>query len=114
MIPVIAIVGRPNVGKSTLFNCLTKTKDALVAGTPHVTRDRNYGEGEFTGIRYLVIDTGGLESELVSDMQALMQKQSLQAIADANVLLFVVDAKEGLTPEDYDVAQILRQTSKPV
>lgn len=114
MIPVIAIVGRPNVGKSTLFNCLTKTRDALVADTPHVTRDRKYGEGEFDGSRYIVIDTGGMETDNSSDIFPLMQKQSLLAIEEANIILFVVDAKEGLTPNDHKVAQTLRHSSKPV
>lgn len=114
MVPVIAIIGRPNVGKSTLFNCLTKSRDALVADLPGVTRDRKYGEGEYESVRYIVIDTGGIESESDSEMYHLMTQQSLQAIAEANVILFVVDAKEGLTPNDSKIAEKLRSSSKPI
>lgn len=114
MIPVIALVGRPNVGKSTLFNCLTKSRDALVADLPGVTRDRKYGEGECDGIRYIVIDTGGIESETNSDIFSLMETQSSLAISEADVILFVVDAKEGLTPNDHKIAQKMRVSSKPI
>jgi GTP-binding protein len=115
MIPVIAILGRPNVGKSTLFNCLTKSRDALVADLPGVTRDRKYGEGEFEGITYIVIDTGGIETDSsdTPEIFALMSKQSAQAIREADILLFVVDAKQGLMPDDYQIADQLRQTTKP-
>lgn len=114
MIPVIALVGRPNVGKSTLFNCMTKTRDALVADLPGVTRDRKYGEGQFDDTRYIVIDTGGIEADSRSDIFDLMESQSTQAIAEADAVLFVVDAKEGLTPSDYKIAQKVRQTTKPI
>jgi GTPase len=114
MIPVIAIIGRPNVGKSTLFNCLTKSKDALVADFPGVTRDRKYGEGEYDTRRYIVIDTGGMESDAESAIYHLMTRQSLQAMTEANAILFVVDAKEGLTLNDTKIAEKLRQSSKPI
>lgn len=112
--PVIAIIGRPNVGKSTLFNCLTKSRDALVADLPGVTRDRKYGEGEFDGARYIVIDTGGIESEIQTEIHQLMSQQAQQAILEANVIFFVVDGKEGLTLNDQKVAEKLRYSLKPV
>lgn len=113
-IPVIAIIGRPNVGKSTLFNCLTKTRDALVADLPGVTRDRKYGEGQFEENRFIVIDTGGIESGSSSEILHLMSRQSAQAISEADFILFVVDAKEGLMLGDYQIAEQLRQTQKPI
>lgn len=114
MIPVIAIVGRPNVGKSTLFNCLTKSRDALVIDLPGVTRDRKYGEGIYNNNRFIVIDTGGIESELQDEIHGLIEKQSLQAIHEASVIFFVVDANEGLTLSDERIAHTVRQASKPV
>jgi GTPase len=114
MIPVIAIVGRPNVGKSTLFNCLTKSRDALVANLPGVTRDRQYGEGKFQNTTYIVIDTGGLESDIQTEISGLMTKQSQQAMNEANVILFVVDARDGLMGNDEKIADYLRQASKQV
>ncbi|MBA2654916.1 MAG: ribosome biogenesis GTPase Der [Gammaproteobacteria bacterium] len=114
MIPVIAIIGRPNVGKSTLFNCLTKSRDALVADLPGVTRDRKYGEGECESKRYIVIDTGGIESDVDSEMYQLMTQQTSQAISEADAILFVVDAKKGLTPNDQKIAETLRHTAKPI
>lgn len=114
MLPVIALVGRPNVGKSTLFNCLTKSRDALVADLPGVTRDRKYGEGQSGDRRYIVIDTGGIESDTQTDIFELMQKQSAIAIDEADIVLFVVDAKEGLTPNDHKIADKLRSCTKPV
>lgn len=113
MLPVIALVGRPNVGKSTLFNCLTKSRDALVADQPGVTRDRKYGEGDLASFRYIVIDTGGIESDS-SSIFTLMEKQSSLAIQEADIVLFIVDAKEGLTPGDHKIAHKLRSCSKPV
>lgn len=114
IIPVIAIIGRPNVGKSTLFNCLTKSRDALVADLPGVTRDRKYGEGESEGTRYIVVDTGGIELKADSEILQLMSQQSAQAIAEADAILFVVDGKEGITLSDHQIAQQLRHSSKPV
>jgi GTP-binding protein len=112
MLPVIAIVGRPNVGKSTLFNVLTGTRDALVADLPGLTRDRQYGYGRRGG-RYIVVDTGGLVVS-PSGVEALMVQQSERAIAEADRVLFVVDQRSGPTPEDAAVAAKLRRAGKPV
>jgi len=113
MKPVIAIVGRPNVGKSTLFNKLTKTKDALVADFPGLTRDRQYGDGKLGDFPFLVIDTGGLsgENELL-DRQ--MAAQTQLAISEADVVIFLVDGREGMTPTDMEIARDLRRLSVQV
>ena len=113
MIPVIAIVGRPNVGKSTLFNVLTKSRQALVADLPGVTRDRIYGEGVVGGRDYFLIDTGGLSGES-SGIDGMMLSQSEQAIDEATAIIFLVDARDGLNASDEAVAQYLRQKSKKV
>src|SRR4029077_10956124 len=99
MLPVIAIVGRPNVGKSTLFNCLTRSRDALVSDFPGMTRDRQYGEANLAGHRFIVIDTGGLTDEK-EDLDLLMAQQSEQAIHEADKVVFLVDARAGLTVSD--------------
>jgi GTPase len=111
-IPVIALVGRPNVGKSSLFNRMTKTRDALVANLPGLTRDRKYGEGEYEEKRFIVIDTGGLSGE-EEGIDGEMAKQSLLAMQEATIVLFVVDARDGLMPADEMVAHLVRSTSKP-
>ncbi len=113
MKPVIALVGRPNVGKSTLFNCLTRSQDALVANYPGLTRDRKYGDGQMGDRGYLVVDTGGLTGNQ-SGIEALMQQQAQQAIVESSVVLFMVDARDGLTSGDRDIAQNLRRTGKPL
>lgn len=115
MIPLIAIVGRPNVGKSTLFNCLTQSRQALVLDLPGVTRDRQCGHGEWHGQSYLVVDTGGIGEGRTQDLidQAAHQ-QALQALEDAHVILFVVDARQGFTPIDAEIAKMLRKQSKPI
>lgn len=113
MLPVIAIVGRPNVGKSTLFNQLTRTRDALVADFPGLTRDRKYGEGVLDSRRHLIVDTGGFEQQK-QGVFALMAKQTEQAISEADAVMFVVDAKAGLTPQDEILAQFLRTQKKPI
>src|SRR5688572_4233134 len=113
MLPVIAIVGRPNVGKSTLFNTLTRTRDAIVADVPGVTRDRQYGYGRLGAVPYVCIDTGGLV-ENPSGMDALMRIQTEHAIAEADRLIFVADARDGLTPQDLFFARELRKSGKPV
>jgi GTP-binding protein len=113
MLPVIALVGRPNVGKSTLFNVLTGTRDALVADVPGLTRDRKYGFGRNGPVPYLVVDTGGLVSE-AEGIEELMAKQTMRAIQDADRVLFLVDVREGLTPNDHFVAQTLRKLGKQV
>ena len=113
MLPVIAIVGRPNVGKSTLFNTLTQTRDAIVADVPGVTRDRQYGYGKLGAVPYVCIDTGGLV-ENPSGMDALMRVQTEHAIREADRLIFMVDARAGLTPQDQFFARELRRSGKPV
>ena len=111
MIPVLALVGRPNVGKSTLFNRLTGSRDAIVANFPGLTRDRQYGEATIEGRRCLLIDTGGL-SEADQGVDALMANQSWQAVQEASAVLFMVDARAGLTPTDEWIAQRLRSMGK--
>ncbi|MEC7367652.1 MAG: ribosome biogenesis GTPase Der [Pseudomonadota bacterium] len=113
MLPVIALVGRPNVGKSTLFNRLTKTRDALVASFPGLTRDRQYGRGALGEFDYLVVDTGGLSGD-ESGIDKPMAEQSHQAVAEADLVLLLVDAKEGRMGVDEDIAGLLRQQEKPV
>lgn len=113
MLPVIALVGRPNVGKSTLFNFLTRTRDALVADLPGLTRDRNYGYGKVGSIPYLVVDTGGLVVD-AQGVEQLMAKQTLRAIDEADRVLFMVDTREGVQPSDHFVAQTLRKLGKQV
>ena len=113
MKPVIALVGRPNVGKSTLFNRLTKTRDALVADMPGVTRDRQYGDGKVGDRPYIVIDTGGLSGE-DAGIETLMQSQVYQAMKEANIILFLVDGRGGITGHDQTIAQHLRQLGKEI
>jgi GTP-binding protein len=105
----MVLVGRPNVGKSTLFNRLTKTKDAIVADLPGLTRDRHYGEGRLGDFEYLVVDTGGFEPIVDSGILFEMAKQTLQAIDEADVAVFLVDARAGVTPQDHLIANRLRQ-----
>lgn len=114
MKPTLVIVGRPNVGKSTLFNRLTKSRDALVADQPGLTRDRHYGHGR-VGVRsYLVVDTGGFEPEAKAGILAEMAQQAEAAIAEADALLFVVDGRAGLTAQDKIIAERLRRTGRPI
>lgn len=113
MKPVIALVGRPNVGKSTLFNKLTKTRDALVADFPGLTRDRQYGDGRVGGFEYLLIDTGGLSGE-PETLDAAMADQTLQAVVEADLVVFLVDGREGSTSVDEDIADVLRRMAKPI
>ena len=109
--PVIALVGRPNVGKSTLFNQMTRSRDALVADFPGLTRDRKYGEGLHEGHRFIVIDTGGITGE-EAGIDVAMARQSLLAVEEATVVLFLVDAQAGLTPADELIAGQLRRSGK--
>ena len=111
---IIAIVGRPNVGKSTLFNRLTETRDAIVDETSGVTRDRQYGHSDWNGKRFSVIDTGGYVMGGDDEFEVEIRKQVSLAIEEADKILFVVDAREGLTPMDEDVAEMLRKCPKPV
>jgi len=113
MKPVIALVGRPNVGKSTLFNRLTKTRDAIVADYAGLTRDRHYGNGKQGKHEFIVIDTGGFEPDATSGIYKEMAKQTRQAVAEADVVLFVVDARAGLSAQDHEIAKYLRKLGKP-
>lgn len=113
MLPVVAIVGRPNVGKSTLFNRLTRSRDALISAFPGMTRDRQYGEVNLDGRRFIIIDTGGITEE-PDDVGKLITKQALQAIQDADKVLFLIDARAGITPEDKMIADALRRSGKPL
>ncbi len=113
MLPVVALVGRPNVGKSTLFNRLTGTRDAIVADMPGVTRDRQYGFGRLGPVPYIVVDTGGLV-EQPAGLEAPMRAQTERAVAEADLLVFLADARAGLTPQDHFVARELRRAGKPV
>lgn len=113
-LPVLVMVGRPNVGKSTLFNRLTGTRDALVADLPGLTRDRQYGDAQFEGQRFIVIDTGGLMPASADPLAALAQDQAQIALAEADHILFLVDATAGLLPDDAEIAQQLRRLGKPL
>lgn len=113
MVPVVAIVGRPNVGKSTLFNQLTRSRGALVVDLPGVTRDRQYGQGQISDWPFIVIDTGGLGFH-EGEVDTLAEEQSWQAVEEADVILFLVDGRSGLVPADQDIAKKLRTKEKKV
>jgi GTP-binding protein len=113
MKPVMARVGRPNVGKSTLFNRLTKSRDAIVADFAGLTRDRHYGNAKQGRYEFIVIDTGGFEPTAESGIYKEMAKQTQQAVAEADVVVFVVDARAGLSAQDHDIANYLRKLGKP-
>lgn len=112
--PVLAIVGRPNVGKSTLFNKLLGERKAIVDDSPGVTRDRNYGEGEWAGRKFQLIDTGGLNTDAEGGLEESVQKQSRLALREADVILFLFDGKGGLNPLDREAVGLLRKEDKPV
>ena len=113
MLPVVALVGRPNVGKSTLFNRLTRSRDALVADYAGLTRDRQYGFGKVGPHPYLLIDTGGLAG--ASDgIESLMERQAMLALEEADAVVFLVDARDGLVAHDYEITTLLRRHDKPV
>jgi len=114
MKPVIALIGRPNVGKSTLFNRLTRSRDALVADLPGLTRDRHYGEGRIGARPFLVIDTGGFEPVAKEGILHEMAKQTKQAVAEADVVVFLVDGRQGLTPHDKTITDFLRKSGAQV
>jgi GTP-binding protein len=114
MKPTVVIVGRPNVGKSTLFNRLTRTRDALVADIPGLTRDRHYGHGKLGGKPYLVVDTGGFEPLARDGIMHEMARQAEQAIAEADAIVFVVDGRAGITALDKEIANKLRRARRPV
>lgn len=113
MKPVIALVGRPNVGKSTLFNRMTKSRDAIVADFAGLTRDRHYGQGKQGKHEYIVIDTGGFEPDASKGIFKEMAKQTRQAVAEADVVLFIVDARAGLSAQDHEIGNYLRRLGKP-
>ena len=112
--PVLAIVGRPNVGKSTLFNKLLGERKAIVDDSPGVTRDRNYGEAEWAGRKFQLIDTGGLDTDAEGGLEESIQKQSRLALREADVILFLFDGKGGLNPLDREAVGLLRKEDKPV
>jgi GTP-binding protein len=114
MKPVLAIIGRPNVGKSTLFNRLTKSRDAIVADFAGLTRDRHYGDGRIGDREFIVIDTGGFEPNCDSGIVKEMAKQTRQAVAEADAVIFVVDIRAGLSAQDHDIARYLRTVGKTV
>lgn len=113
MKPVLALVGRPNVGKSTLFNRLTQSRDAIVADFAGLTRDRHYGNGHLGRREFIVIDTGGFEPTAESGIYKEMAKQTRQAVAESDVVIFVVDARGGISAQDHDIANYLRKLGKP-
>jgi GTP-binding protein len=114
VLPIIAIVGRPNVGKSTLFNRLTRSRDAIVANVPGLTRDRHYGRGRVGGKPYLAVDTGGFEPVATDGILHQMARQARQAVDEADAVLFVVDARAGLVPQDSAIANELRRSGRRV
>ena len=114
MLPTIAVVGRPNVGKSTLFNRLTKTRNALVADIPGLTRDRHYGRARAGDREFLCVDTGGFEPVATSGILFEMAKQAKAAIAESDAIVFVVDGRAGLAPQDRDIAELLRRSGRPI
>ena len=114
MKPVLALVGRPNVGKSTLFNRLTKSRDAIVADFAGLTRDRHYGDGRLGEREFIVVDTGGFEPTAESGIYKEMAKQTRQAVAESDVVIFVVDVRAGVTGQDHDIARYLRTAGKKV
>ena len=114
MKPVIALDGRPNVGKSTLFNRITKSRDAIVADYSGLTRDRHYGDARLGAQEFIVVDTGGFEPERAIGVVAEMAKQTRQAVAEADTVIFVVDVRGGLSAQDHDIARFLRTQQKKV
>jgi len=112
--PVIALVGRPNVGKSTLFNRMTKSRDAIVADFAGLTRDRHYGDGRLGTREFIVVDTGGFEPDSTTGIVKEMAKQTRQAVAEADVVIFVTDVRSGLSAQDADIGRFLRQANKRV
>src|SRR5678810_1126710 len=113
-LPIVAIIGRPNVGKSTLFNRILGKKTAIVDDVPGVTRDRNYAEANYRNRPFRLVDTGGLEPSASQGMMALIKRQSELAIAEADILVLLMDGRTGLMPQDLEVVRLLRGTTKPL
>ena len=114
MLPTLVLVGRPNVGKSTLFNRLTKTRNALVADLPGLTRDRHYGRSRVGEREFIVVDTGGFEPVATSGILFEMAKQAKAAIAEADAVIFIVDGRAGIAPQDRAIAELLRKSGRPI
>src|SRR6185503_7448834 len=114
MSPIVVIVGRPNVGKSTLFNRLTRSRDAIVADAPGITRDRHYARGRVGLKPYLVVDTGGFEPVATAGIYHQMARQTRQAVDESDAVLFIVDARAGLTAQDTIIAAELRKTGRRI
>lgn len=112
--PIVAIVGRPNVGKSTLFNRLIRSRTAIVENTPGVTRDRLYSDCEWLNRSFLLVDTGGIRVETKDPLESQTTRQAELAVKEADLIVFLVDGRQGLAPHDFDVADLLRRTNKPV
>ena len=112
--PIVAIVGRPNVGKSTLFNIFANSRISIVEDTPGVTRDRLYAEGDWLDNQFMMVDTGGIEIMNSDAIAVSIRQQAEIAIKEADVILFVCDARSGIVQEDADVARILRKSGKPI
>src|SRR5574342_625987 len=112
--PLIAIIGRPNVGKSTLFNRILGSRTAIVDDVPGVTRDRNYAAATYRGRKFRLVDTGGLDPSAAEGMLALIRRQSELAIAEADILILLMDGRSGLMPPDQEVVRLLRGTPKPL
>ena len=113
-LPVVAVFGRPNVGKSTLFNRIVGQRKAIVEDSARTTRDRMYGDADWNGRRFMVVDTGGLEVDPADPIELKVQEQARLAIGEADVILFLADAVTGLTPADLEAAELLRRSTKPV
>ena len=112
--PIVAIVGRPNVGKSTLFNKIAGTRISIVDDTPGVTRDRVFAQAEWLGREFTLIDTGGIEPHSNDEILVQMRRQAEIAMETADVIIFLTDIKEGVTAADHEVANMLRRTKKPI
>ncbi len=112
--PLVALVGRPNVGKSTLFNRITKSRKAIVDPTPGVTRDRHYDQVTWGDKSFVLVDTGGIDDNPEDLLVHHIREQAMQAIAEADIILFLMDGKEGVNPADYEVVELLRRTKKPI
>src|ERR1700737_4526838 len=114
MLPTLVLVGRPNVGKSTLFNRLTRSRDALVADLPGLTRDRHYGQGRMGEKPFIVVDPGGFEPVAKDGIMSEMARQAREAIAEADIIFFITDGRAGLAPQDRRIAQQLREAHAKV